>query len=250
MNSTLKLGLVLFFLGLVGVLSLLTAQVPSGLPAELTAEFSPQQIQLLTLINPIFLLLLSVVVGALLYRKVGLEVPTLSALLGIGPGTEIKPGEQLKMGIALGVVAGLMLLVFPQMLKVLSPAEYNALAAQPSPTLLVRLLYGGITEEILIRFGLMTLIVWLGYKVTGKLSSAVFWTGIILAAIVFGIGHFPVAFALIPEPTSYLFGYVLLGNAAAGFLFGWLYWKKGLESAVIAHMVAHVTVILTELAVA
>lgn len=32
---------------------------------------------------------------------------------------------------------------------------------------------------------------------------------------------------------------VLVGNALPGFLFGLLYWKRGLEAAMITHALAH-----------
>ena len=38
-------------------------------------------------------------------------------------------------------------------------------------------------------------------------------------------------------------------NLCAGMVFGWLYWKRGLEAAFIAHMVASLAKIATELAV-
>lgn len=37
--------------------------------------------------------------------------------------------------------------------------------------------------------------------------------------------------------------YVVLGNAAFGLVAGWLYWRYGLEAAVLAHAGAHVGVV-------
>ena len=37
-------------------------------------------------------------------------------------------------------------------------------------------------------------------------------------------------------------------NLCAGMVFGWLYWKKGLEAAFIAHMTAHVVASLAKIA--
>jgi hypothetical protein len=34
--------------------------------------------------------------------------------------------------------------------------------------------------------------------------------------------------------------YVIIANSAFGFIAGFLYWRKGLESAIIAHMLTHV----------
>ena len=44
-------------------------------------------------------------------------------------------------------------------------------------------------------------------------------------------------------PTVSAFAAFLLAmNLVAGMVLGWLYWKKGLESAIIAHMIAHIVV--------
>ncbi|BAB74301.1 hypothetical protein ACN23B_13060 [Anabaena sp. FACHB-709] len=50
--------------------------------------------------------------------------------------------------------------------------------------------YGGITEEILTRWGLMSLLVWLGWKLCkqglGLPSHVVYQSAIVLAAVVLG----------------------------------------------------------------
>jgi len=45
---------------------------------------------------------------------------------------------------------------------------------------------------------------------------------------------------LFPEPTLALTLFVIVGNSAFGLIAGYLYWKKGLESAIIAHALTHV----------
>ncbi len=56
--------------------------------------------------------------------------------------------------------------------------------------------------------------------------------------------HLPVAFTLSTEVTIPLVAYIILGNAAFGFIAGYLYWKRGLECAIGAHMIAHITMIV------
>jgi membrane protease YdiL (CAAX protease family) len=43
-----------------------------------------------------------------------------------------------------------------------------------------------------------------------------------------------------------MIAYVIIGNSVGGLVFGWLYWKKGLESAFIAHIFAHVAMVIIE----
>ena len=38
--------------------------------------------------------------------------------------------------------------------------------------------------------------------------------------------------------------FVLVGNASFSFIAGWLYWKVGLEAAIIAHIISHLGILL------
>ena len=114
----------------------------------------------------------------------------------------------------------------------------------PLPT---RVLYGGIIEELLLRWGFMTLLVWLGWRLLQrnrpKPSSACFIGAILFSSVVFAAGHLPLAFFLIPQVTFTLILYVILANSVFGLIAGYLYWKKGLEAAVLAHMLAHLVIV-------
>ena len=127
----------------------------------------------------------------------------------------------------------------------LSPETVARIAAfgklVPLPT---RLLYGGITEELLLRWGLMTLLVWAAWRLLqgreGGPKPAYVVGAIVISSLVFGVGHLPVAFMILPEATFALTLYVIVANSIFGLIAGCLYWKSGLESAMLAHMLAHV----------
>ena len=78
------------------------------------------------------------------------------------------------------------------------------------------------------------------------MNPAVFWIGIVFSAVLFAVGHFPVVYQAVGTPSPGLLTYILIGNSIGGIIFGRLYWKKGLESAVIAHIFAHVVMVLAE----
>ena len=84
MNVKLKLGVALFILGLFGVFTMLTITIPlDSLPKEVLEKISPSTLKYLVLINPTILLLIAVVIGTLLFDKVGFSVPTISTILKI-----------------------------------------------------------------------------------------------------------------------------------------------------------------------
>lgn len=246
MQPKLKLFLVLFLLGFLGVLSLLTVQFPAdAIPAAVAEKFSPTELKFLTLINPTILLIIALGIGVSLFDGVNLRLP----LLYRTPN-DISTSGIFRSGIMGGVLAGILLAGISMLFKVLLPLEFGAIGSNVELSVLARLLYGGITEELLLRFGFMTLIVWLGYKLSKSLSPTVYWTGIIISSIVFALGHFPVVFQSLESPSITFLSYILIGNSVGGLIFGWLYWKNGLEAAFIAHMAAHVVMIIGETLVA
>lgn len=241
-----KLGLTLFFMGLLGILSMLTVTIPlDNLPKEVLDKFSPDTIKLLTLINPTILLLIAIVIGTALFDKVELTVPTISAVLK-SEKSQVSFFEQVKYGIVLGLLTGILTTIVGLVFKSFLPQEFIELGNKIKITTIARFTYGGLTEELLMRFGFMTLIVWVVYKITKQLNGFTYWTGIFFASILFAVGHFPVAFSAVSNPTILLLTYILIGNSIAGIFFGWLYWKKGLESAFVGHVFAHVAMLLGE----
>jgi hypothetical protein len=246
-KNKLILGIILFVIGLFGIASLLTMDIPIPVEVEalLKEEFTSFQIKLITLVNPIMLLVISVLVGTVLYQKVNLKAPILEKIAGIDD-EPFNTSEILKYGVLGGVLSSMLISGFSLVFNPILPLEFKELGSSIQPSLAARFLYGGFTEEILMRFGLMTFLVWLCSKIFRGTKPVVYWISIIMAAIIFAIGHFPVVFQAIENPSIELITYILIANSAGGIIFGWLYWEKGLESAFIAHIFAHVVMVLAE----
>lgn len=241
------LGFTLFGIGLIGILSLLTVNIPlpPEIEKELLKKLTPQQIKLVLLINPSILLLIMVTVGTILYDKLNFRVPIIEQLIGKNTGN-IDLGGILKFGMIGGIASGVLLGAVSLLFLPLLPPEFIEAGEKLKLTLAGRFLYGGFTEEIMMRFGFMTVVVWVFYKLVKELKPSVYWGGIIVAAIMFGLGHLPLAFQLVENPPIELITYILVGNSIGGIIFGWLYWKKGLESAIVAHVFTHVILVMVE----
>lgn len=245
MNRTVFLkALILFLLGMLGVASMLTMkiQLPADAAALLEARFTPLQIKFLLLINPSILLLLAVIVGGAIRTKTGLATPFIDALVDEAQ-EKLAATERIKHGLIGGAAAGVVITLLSLIYTPLLPNAFKALTETIQPNIANRLLYGGITEEILLRYGMMNLLCWLIIRINGQRAAWVYWTAIVLASIVFAIGHFPAVYTAIEKPSPLLISYILLGNASGGVIFGWLYWKKGLETAMLAHMMAHLIMV-------
>ena len=108
-------------------------------------------------------------------------------------------------------------------------------------------LYGGIVEETQLRLFMLTLIAWLLAR-TSLRRTWVLGIAIVAAALLFGAGHLPMAAKLAPLDTG-IVARVIGYNALLGLGFGWLYCRRGLEHAMLAHfsadLVLHVVAPLT-----
>ncbi len=240
---TLKKGLLIFLLGFIGICSLLFSPFP--LPAELFPDelnLSETELKLLILINPTLLLAFSVVMGSLLQRPTRLTTPYFDYLVKL----EQSPlsSKPITHGVVGGVVAGLAISFVTWLFVPHLPQSYLELSESSQPAILTRLLYGGITEEIMVRFGLMTLFVWIGLKIAPRAITGVHVTAVLMAAVLFAIGHFPALLIMVDAPTPALISYIFVGNLAGGVVFGYLYWKQGLESAMVAHIVTHLVMMV------
>ncbi|MFY0671928.1 MAG: CPBP family intramembrane metalloprotease [Bacteroidia bacterium] len=245
-KKNLILGIILWIIGLAGVLSMLSSTIP--IPEEARAlledQFTDEQIKLLTLINPTILMTLTVVLGTVFYKKAGFKVPILESIID-SKSESANIRSIMVYGLIGGLISGVLLSAIGAIYIPLLPSEFLEVSESFAPSVLNRLLYGGFTEEIMMRFGLMSFLVWLILKALKK-SDLSTWVGLLLAAILFAFGHFPVAFQAVNEPSAALLSYILIGNSIGGIIFGWLYWKKGLESAFIAHFLTHVVMLFLE----
>lgn len=93
--------------------------------------------------------------------------------------------------------------------------------------------YGGINEEVINRFFLTSLTAFLLIKIF-KNKSVSIWISILTTSIIFGILHLS-ATALITTLTFKIILRAILLNGIPGIIFGWLYWKKSFELAIMTH---------------
>jgi hypothetical protein len=206
MNFKTRLFVILWLAGLAGVISFLLIDLNAliailPIPPGTEMPLSIPALKLLTVIQQAIILAVAVLVGVVLASKVGLSSPVAeSAASGGNSISAFKP--QIIPGIVGGLTGGVSLVLIAAALKpFLSPevlarlGEYGKILPLP-----VRLLYGGIIEELLLRWGLMTLLVWAAWRLfqkgQGRPKPAFFVGAILISSLLFAIGHLPVAFML------------------------------------------------------
>lgn len=97
-------------------------------------------------------------------------------------------------------------------------------------------LSAAVTEEILFRFGVMTLLLWLCSKAFGRacVNQRTVFLIIVITGIGFGLAHVPSLVAQGANDFTTVFA-TLGGNLAVSVLYGWCYWRYGLLMAMLAH---------------
>ncbi|HYI39634.1 MAG TPA: CPBP family glutamic-type intramembrane protease [Allosphingosinicella sp.] len=232
-----KIASRLLLLGSIGIASLLLVPLERVLPIALPALI----VRLLGTLQPAILMVAFTALGAWLAPKVGLDAPLVRARIERRPTRPILR-HQLSAAIPVGLLAAAVILFYDAFYaSELAVRDASPVAGLEIP-LITRILYGGIVEELMLRWGAVSLFVWLMWKAS-RAGEAIpvwcHWFGMALAALLFAAGHLPLLFSVQSSPSAELVGAVLIANSAGGMLFGWLFWKRGLEAAVIAHALAH-----------
>ena len=226
----------------------------------------PVLLKIASFIQPAVLTTLAVIVGIWLSPKVGLHAPAAEAASrGEAFLPKLKP--QILPGVLAGIATGVALVGTWVVAKPYFSAEFISRAEEFNRLMphVTRFLYGGFTEEILLRWGIMTFLVWAAWHVFRRLppprqrkplppllgqegsperpGAGYFVGAIFLSALIFGAGHLPLASMLAGGLTAPIVAYVITANSIFGIVAGFLYWRRGLEAAIIAHILAHVVLI-------
>lgn len=248
-----KMFLILSLAGMAGVLSFLLVDLSKliglfPLPPEVERPTVTPLLKFGSLLQPAILLAIAVLIGTALARKVGLTSPVAEALASGGPAIQaFRP--QWVPGLVGGFSGGITIVAIALIWNPLLPPDVVARVAELGNILPIstRILYGGFTEELLLRWGLMTLLVWIPWRAFQKRDELpkprYVISAILISSFIFAIGHLPIASMLVPKLTIALTSYVIAANSVFGLIAGYLYWKRGLESAMLAHMLTHVVLI-------
>jgi hypothetical protein len=222
-------------LGALGVASLGLAPLETLLPPE--AAGVPRAA---LLIQPAVLTIGAALLGGWAAPKMGLGAPMLEAIAARRPWVDAFNRMVVPALIGAAAVA-LVLLAYGVWSESVLPvgADGKVRAMRDfQPPLISKLLYGGMSEEVLSRWGLMSALALLAAKI-GLPRARALWTGNALAALLFAAGHIPLLLLLMPAPPWWMVSVVLLGNMIPGLIFGWLFWKRGIEAAMLAHAGGH-----------
>jgi Type II CAAX prenyl endopeptidase Rce1-like len=253
-----KQFLILLMLGSIGIVLLAITTIPlaqqqvAALPADTVAALPPLWVLLLLQgLQSAVLLAVASLIGIFCTRAVGLHSHLIDAwVLPKADGFKwVTLGTELKWSLGIGAASTIVILMLDRLIQPLLPAALQA-ASKTAPgwlDSLAAIFYGGITEEILVHWGLMSLLVWLAWKVLRQgvtlPSQWIYQVAIALTALVFGLLHLPATASIAPL-TSWVILRAVVLNGIAGIAYGWLFWRYSLEAAIIAHASLHVIILM------
>lgn len=150
------------------------------------------------------------------------------------------------LALLLGLAGGFLVFLVDRLTRPLwSPdgTGPDAVADWRPGSLIAGAFYGGITEEVMMRWGVMglllSILVWL-FGAPGEPSTIAVVAAILLSSVAFAAGHLPAALAMGSKPSRGFIVRTIALNMIAGIGFGWLFWRFNLETAMVAHAAFHV----------
>ncbi|KTD73868.1 CPBP family glutamic-type intramembrane protease [Legionella tucsonensis] len=100
-------------------------------------------------------------------------------------------------------------------------------------------LYGGVVEEIIARWGLMNLAAFFALLFTKQYPVLIIWISIFISGLVFAVSQIPAYLAAgCTSNRRFIYSLILL-SLYQSLLFGYLFWQYGLIVAILAHMLFH-----------
>ena len=215
-NST--LGLIT--LSILGVSSILFSDFPI---------LKTYNIPIITILfQPLILSILSIFLGLYLLKnsKYSLsEFHNKKKLLSISKNGVF---ASITLGVFLG---GLLYIIYPHFQNLL-PSFFNKFKIN----IITRILYGGINEELIMRFGLLTFLFYFFNKFSNYKTSILL--SLILSSLLFALGHLPILY-MEGNPRLSLLTYIIGFNFLFGLFFGIVYLRFGLLSSIICHSFTH-----------
>jgi hypothetical protein len=236
-SPNLKLALLLGVAGMLATLALLPYLL-ALMPQKFAASSLPFPILVaVQAAKAAILCWLLAWLGLYLGAPYGLDAPWLRAWIYRRPRN---PSLRARwwLAILLGVLVGV-LVTGLSLAGTKGPVEHEAISAGAAWRGFLASFYGGGVEEVECRLLLVSALVWLLARCNRRVARPwMFVVAIVLAALLFGAGHLPALFALPIAHGPALIAQVVLLNALVGLVTGGLFWKYGLEHAMLAHFCA------------
>ncbi len=205
-----------------------------------SATYTANEFAALALVQPLLLGIIAIYAGHRFANRVNLRSLTNEWL---GYPEVFRPNERLYIlkdsvpfVVIFAVLLGVLNLGFDIVFQNWLPEIYQPTFVAPNiQQILANIFYGGFGQEILLRWGVMTTIIYVLSSQGRELSQVNYTVGIIFTSVLLAFAQFS-SMTSLTELSFILILRVLLLHALDGILYGWLFYKFHFEAAVLCHM--------------
>jgi len=210
--------------------------------------YTPNEFALLAMIQPLLLGVIAIYGGHRFFDRVNLRSLTNEAVDGSRivetREKEYTLKDSMPFIVVFAVALAILNLGFDVVFQNWLPEIYQPNFSIPNiKQILSNIFYSGIGQEILLRWGIMTTIIYVLSSRGRDLNQWVYIIGIVFTAILYGFAQYNSIVSL-TDFSFILVLRILLLNGLDGILFGWLYYKFHFEAAVLSHVLVNLLVIL------
>lgn len=224
----------------VGAIAVVPYQLGIAPEAAEQAGLSVSGFAAVTFLSGVLMAALGAAVGLLLGPRVGLGAPLLTSVIEGRTRRRVAMRALLPavgVGLALAGTVVAFDLGLRSHLPQVSTGDVGLMTRYAASV------YGAVNEELLLRMGLLTAVVWGVTRLSGRQSPTrrVLWTATAASALAFGLLHLP-ALAVVADLTPLVVARTVGFNVLLGSAFGWLYWSRGLLAAMASHFAADLVI--------
>ncbi|MEY8293053.1 hypothetical protein AAK882_10495 [Carnobacteriaceae bacterium 52-44] len=210
--------------------------------------YTPNAFALLAIIQPLLLGVIAIYGGHRFFDRVNLRSLTNEVVEGSRTvetrEKEYTLKDSMPFIVVFAVTLAILNLGFDVIFQNWLPEIYQPNFSIPNvKQILSNIFYSGIGQEILLRWGIMTTIIYVLSSRGRDLNQWVYIIGIVFTAILYGFAQYN-SIASLTDFSFILVLRILLLNGLDGILFGWLYYKFHFEAAVLSHVLVNLLVIL------
>jgi hypothetical protein len=233
------LMVVLFCLAMPGVFIVMPRLVSFLLPDN--TGVLKKRVSRLVIFQAVFMVLVMSFIGSVLSAKTGLNDPILEPLLQGKEVLNVVLATLIPVTIyALTCFIFFSCLYYGVIRFILDEHSFEVMTRLRAALKLDGcLLYGGVVEELIGRWGLMNLIAFFSMLFTKHLNNMVIFTSIVLSGLLFAIGQIPVYLAAGCLPNHRFVYSLILLSLCQSLFFGVVFWQYGLVAAMMAHILFH-----------
>lgn len=156
--------------------------------------------------------------------------------------TDMELYSILTHGLVLGTIcsAGNLLFYYFFLKKTIPHNDYLAIEKHyRNMGILSRVFYGGFVEEVMFRWGIMSLVLWLSELIFKEVNLFSLVLAFGISSILFALVHVPSIKLVIKEPKTSVYVYTVIGNVWVGIFTGLAFLEAGIFAAIIVHVLFH-----------